>query len=157
MDKKISWRALIVCLLISWGVGGLASFLIRNNTDFYETLNLPAFAPPGWVFPIVWGILYTLMGVSLYLVFRAFPSAARMNAMTAFLVTLLINFAWPLIFFNAQAWWFAFWWLILLIISLITQLVLYRRVRPSAALLQVPYLLWCCFAAVLNLFIARMN
>lgn len=157
MEKKISWRTLIVFLLISWGVGGLASFLIRNNTDIYETLQRPAFAPPGWVFPVVWAVLYTLMGISAYLIFRAFPSASRLNALTSYLVTLIINFAWPLIFFNAQAWWGAFFWLLLLIVSLVVQLVLYWRVRPSAALLQIPYLLWISFAAVLNLSIARMN
>ncbi|MBQ8905725.1 MAG: tryptophan-rich sensory protein [Ruminococcus sp.] len=157
MEKKISWRALIVFLLISWGVGGLASFLIRNNTDIYETLQRPAFAPPGWVFPVVWAVLYTLMGISAYLIFRAVPSTSRLNALTSYLVTLIINFAWPLIFFNAQAWWGAFFWLLLLIASLVVQLVLYWRVRPSAALLQIPYLLWISFAAVLNLSIARMN
>lgn len=157
MNSKFSLRTMIVCLLICWGVGGLASFLIRSNTDVYETLQLPAFAPPGWVFPVVWAILYTLMGISLYLVFRAFPTATRLNALTAFGVTLLINFTWPLLFFNAQAWWGAFWWLLLLLVSLAVQLIFYWRVRPAAALLQLPYLLWSGFAAVLNLCIARMN
>lgn len=150
-------KPLVWFLLLSWGVGGLSAFLTRNEMDIYTRLNQPALAPPSWVFPVVWSILFTLMGISAWLVYLRPRTEAREGALTAFGLQLLVNFAWTLIFFNAHAYWAAFWWLLLLWALIVAMIFLMCKVRPLAAWLQVPYLLWVSFAGYLTLRIAQLN
>ncbi|MBE7057439.1 MAG: tryptophan-rich sensory protein [Ruminococcaceae bacterium] len=159
MKKKFDTKnliTLIVCILIPLTVGGLAALLTKNSMDVYQTINKPPLAPPGILFPIVWTILYTLMGVSLYLVYKS-NSPYRPAALLAFALQLIFNFVWSLLFFNGRMYTFAFIWLLVLWLLIILMIVEFKKVKPIAAWLQIPYLLWVTFAAYLNLSIAIMN
>ncbi len=153
-SKNLIW--LIVCLLIPLTVGGLAALLTRNSMDIYETIIKPPLSPPGILFPIVWTILYILMGVSLYIVYRS-KSGYRPAAFLAFSAQLAANFIWSLIFFNGRMFVFAFVWIILLWLLILSMIVEFKKVNPVAAALQIPYILWVTFAAYLNLAIAIIN
>ena len=147
---------LIVCILIPLAVGGLAALLTKNSMDVYQTINKPVLSPPGILFPIVWTILYILMGVSLYLVYKS-NSPYRPAALLVFFLQLIFNFIWSLIFFNGRMYTFAFIWLLALWLLIILMIAEFKKVKPIAAWLQIPYLLWVTFAAYLNLSIAIMN
>jgi tryptophan-rich sensory protein len=124
--------------------------------DVYQTINKPALSPPGILFPIVWTILYILMGVSLYLAYKS-NSPYRPAALLVFFLQLIFNFIWSLIFFNGRMYTFAFIWLLALWLLIILMIAEFKKVKPIAAWLQIPYLLWVTFAAYLNLSIAIMN
>ena len=159
MKKKFNTKnliRLIVCVLIPLIVGGLAALLTKNSMDVYQTINKPALSPPGILFPIVWTILYILMGVSLYLVYKS-NSPYRPAALLVFFLQLIFNFIWSLIFFNGRMYTFAFIWLLALWLLIILMIAEFKKVKPIAAWLQIPYLLWVTFAAYLNLSIAIMN
>ena len=154
--RKIQWKPLLFSLLISLGIGTLSGFLIRNNTGFYRTVNRPALSPPGSVFPIVWTILYILMAISAYLVYESNPGC-RKPALTVYAVQLAVNFVWPLIFFNLEAYLSAFIVLLLLCVLVLGMIVLFYRCSRPAAFLQIPYFLWLIFAAYLNYGIFILN
>ena len=119
MKKK---KALIVSILISVGVGALAAFFTRNSMEVYENLVQPPLSPPSWVFPVVWTILYILMGISAYLIYRS-DSFYRNSALKIYAAQLIVNFFWTIIFFNLEMYLFAFVWLLLLLVLII--LILY--------------------------------
>ena len=139
--------------------GGAAAFLTRNDMDIYSELTLPPLAPPSILFPIVWSVLYVLMGVGAALVYtkkHAFPMQVK-EAVLIFWENLILNFAWSLIFFRFRAFLFAFFWLLLLLYVIIRMIFAFRRVRPIAGYLQIPYALWVAFAGYLNLGIYLLN
>lgn len=139
-------------LAITLAVGGLSSFLTRNSNSFYESLILPVFAPPPVVFPIVWTILYVLMGISLYLV-RPLKSGSKLS----FALLLACLFIWPIIFFNFKNLGFSLFWIILtLLICIITVINFYKENKKAGCLL-IPLLVWIMFASVLNAFIYYLN
>ncbi len=153
---KIKWKALIVNLLIPLAVGGLTALLTRNSMDIYSQITKPALAPPSILFPIVWSILYTLMGISSYLIFVSnHPDSG--NALFIYALQLIVNFIWPLVFFNGQMFWIAFAIILLLWVLIIIMIRRFYEIRPIAAYLQIPYLVWVTFAAYLNLMIAILN
>ena len=153
---KIKWKELIISLLIPLAVGGLSAFLTRNSMDVYSNINQPPLAPPSILFPIVWTILFTLMGISSYLVYVSNAKNKR-EALALYGVQLVVNFIWPLIFFNMQAYFAAFLWLILLWVLVALMIWQFYKAKPSASYLQIPYILWLTFAAYLNLAIYLMN
>lgn len=153
----IKLKPLLINLAIPLGVGGLAALLTRNSYDFYDTVVKPALAPPGTVFPIVWTILYLLMGVSAYLIWEEKRAPGRREALQTYAAQLALNFVWPLLFFRARAFLPAFLWLLALIVLIVAMIVQFKRIKPIAAWLQIPYLLWCLFAAYLNLSIYLLN
>ena len=110
--SRIEWKPLLGFGALTLGTGGLAAFLTRTGTKEYAQLAQPSFAPPDWVFPVVWSILYAVMAVSAYRVTR---TGRHRGAMALFGIQLAVNFFWPLIFFNLKAFWAAFYWLLLLI------------------------------------------
>ncbi len=149
---KINKR-LILCLAIPLGVGGLAAWLARGSMETFASLNQPPLSPPGWLFPIVWTILYAMMGWASWLAL----SAGQTRALRLYGIQLAFNFLWTLIFFNLNAYLLAFIWLILMwILILATGWLFYRITRP-AGLLMLPYLLWVSFAGYLNLGIYLLN
>lgn len=152
--KHIKWKPLLGFLALTLGTGGLAAFLTRNGVKSYATMAQPPYAPPDWVFPVVWSILYALMAVSAYRVTR---SGRHRTAMTLFGCQLAVNFFWSLIFFNLNAFWAAFYWLLLLVTLVVAMIAAFARIDRPAALLQLPYLLWCGFAAVLCRAVALLN
>ena len=110
-----------------------------------------------WVFPVVWGILYALMGISAARISLAAPSSAKSRGLNLFITQLVVNFFWSLIFFNARAYAFAFLWLLLLWGLVLWMILTFRKVDPAAAWLQIPYLLWLTFAAYLNYGVWQLN
>ncbi len=147
----------IISVLIALGVGGLSALLTQGNmnNDFIS----PPLSPPAVLFPIVWTVLYTLMGISAALVYEKGKEddIDISSALGVYLSQLAVNFFWSIIFFNMQAYLFAFIWIILLWILIITMIKRFYEISPTAAYLQIPYLLWVTFAAYLNLAIYILN
>jgi len=139
-------------------VGALSGWLTRESTQLYSTtIAQPALSPPAVVFPIVWTILFTLMGVGAARIYSAPASGARSKSLLLFLVQLTFNFFWSIFFFNLQAFGFAFLWLVALWLLILGMILSFVRVDRAAALLQLPYLLWVTFAAYLNFGVWLLN
>ena len=148
---KASWRIYAIWITIAEAVGALSGWLSREGMMLYsETVIQPPLAPPGWLFPVVWTILYALMGVSGARVWLAPDSPQRRRGLNLFIAQLIVNFFWSLIFFNLQAFGFAFFWLLLLWVLVAWMIVTFYQVDRLAAWLQVPYLIWLTFAAYLS-------
>ena len=120
-------------------------------------LQKPPLSPPGIVFPIVWGILYALMGIGAARIYLAPESRERTRSLLLYFVQLMFNFFWSIIFFNFQRFGFALIWLLVLWVLILRMILAFRRVDKTAALLQIPYLLWVTFAAYLNFGVWRLN
>lgn len=149
-------KALILSILISVGVGTLAGYLTMDSMQAYDAVAKPDLVPPNWVFPIVWTILYILMGISAYLVYVS-DSSYRNQALRIYAIQLVMNFLWSIIFFNLQMYLLAFVWLLLLLGMIVLMIVSFYQVNKTAAYLQIPYLIWVLFAGYLNLSIYLMN
>ncbi len=149
--KKRTWKPYAAWIVFAEAVGGLSGWLSREGMELYqETAFKPPLSPPGWVFPVVWGVLFALMGIGAARVYLSPAGRARSRGLLLFLVQLAFNFCWSLIFFNLRAYGFALLWLLVLWgLILWMTLTFYRADRP-AAWLQVPDLLWVAFAAYLN-------
>lgn len=153
---QIKWKPLIICLLIPLAVGGLSALLTMGSMEVYGNLNQPPLSPPGFLFPIVWTILFILMGISSYLIFVS-DDRNKTKALIIYAVQLVFNFVWSLIFFNMQSYLFAFIWLVILWALIIAMIVSFWKISKPAALLQIPYLLWVTFAGYLNLGVYLLN
>lgn len=139
-------------------VGLIASFLTREGSKiFNEYAVQPPLSPPRWLFPIVWGILYALMGISAALVWRESESKERSRGLNLFIIQLVMNFFWTLIFFNAKAYGLASVWIVALWFVVLLMILQFRKVNTTAAWLQVPYLLWLTFAAYLTFGVWLLN
>ena len=157
MVKK-DWRAYLGFIVLSVGTGLLAALLTSGGFDFYSgDLVKPPLSPPAVLFPIVWTVLYVLMGIGAARIWLAPESADRRKGLNIFITQLIVNFFWSLIFFNAQAFGFAFLWLLLLWVLIILMIIRFYKTDKLAALLQIPYLLWVTFAGVINFGVALMN
>lgn len=152
---KIQWKKLILCIAIPLAAGGLAGLLIRNSMETFQSLNKPALSPPGWLFPVVWTILYILMGIASYLVLVS--GKPNRSALSVYGIQLIFNFFWSIIFFNFEAYLFSFVWLIILWVLILATMILFFRVSEPAGYLLLPYLLWVTFAGYLNLYIYLLN
>ena len=154
---KIQWKKLIACVAIPLAVGGVSALLTRESMKAFEELNQPALSPPGWLFPVVWTILYVLMGIASYLVITKEETYRTGIAITVYTIQLVFNFFWSIIFFNLEMYLTAFIWLILLWgLIAITTFVFYRISKP-AGYLMIPYLLWVTFAGYLNYGVYLLN
>ncbi len=157
MIKK-HWKTYTLWILITLAVGTLSGLLSRSGTQEYvDTAVKPLLSPPAIVFPIVWTILYALMGYSAAAIYLAGPSRERSLGLNLYTVQLVVNFFWSLIFFNAQAYGFAFFWLLLLWALVLWMIFTFLKVDKTAALLQVPYFIWLTFAAYLNAGVWYLN
>ena len=146
-----NWKIYALWILFAEAVGGLSGWLTREGTKLYQaTVTQPPLSPPPLVFPIVWGILFALMGIGAARIYLAPPSLGRTRALRIFILQLLFNFFWSIIFFNLQAFGFALLWLAALWGLLLWMILSFARVEKTAALLQIPYLLWVTFALYLN-------
>ncbi|MBO5059874.1 MAG: tryptophan-rich sensory protein [Clostridia bacterium] len=142
------YKSYIIQILIALAVGGLSALAVMGNFSVYDEVIKPALAPPPIVFPIVWSILYILMGISSGIVHKT-----ESRVPFIYWLQLFVNFLWPIIFFNMQAYLFALIWLVLLWVLIIAMIVEFYKINKIAAFLQIPYLLWATFAAYLNFFI----
>ena len=153
--KKINIKALVICIAIPLAVGGLAALITGAGSDFYETIKRPALSPPSWLFPVVWTVLYILMGVSSYLIWER--GERGRSALTVYGAQLALNFVWSLVFFNAKAFLAAGIIIVVLWVLIAVMLGMFYRVRRSAAYLQIPYFLWVTFATYLTWSIFYLN
>lgn len=156
---KKQTRNFIVSVAISLGVGILSALLTRGNMNIYEEVSTPPLSPPSFLFPVVWTVLYILMGISAAMVYntRTSPLARRKEALTLYYVSLFFNFFWSIIFFNIRAFLFAFVWLLVLLTLIILTIVKYYKINKTAAYLQIPYAVWVTFAGYLNFGIWILN
>lgn len=155
---KRNWKVYAVWIAIAEAVGFLSGWLSREGMRLYsETVTQPPLSPPMWLFPVVWGILYALMGISAARIWLASESVLRRRGLNLFIAQLVVNFFWSLIFFNLQAFGFAFFWLLLLWALVAWMIFTFYRVDSLAAWLQVPYLIWLTFAAYLNFGVWMLN
>lgn len=155
---KNSWKTYAVWILIAEAVGALSGWLSREGMEVYsQTVTQPPLSPPMWLFPVAWGILYALMGIGAARIWMAPESPERKRGLNLFVAQLVVNFFWSPIFFNLQAFGFAFVWLLLLWALVVWMIWTFYKVDPLAAWLQVPYLIWLTFAAYLNLAVWLIN
>ena len=149
----------VISTLISLGVGALAAWLTRENMDIYETVTTPPLSPPGWLFPVVWTILYILMGVGSAIIYKKGKTDGinTKAALDVYLLQLTVNFIWSIVFFNMRLYLQAFLWLIFLWALIIVMIKRFYTIDKTAAKLQIPYLLWVTFAGYLNFAIWLMN
>lgn len=158
MNWKKHWKTYAFWILFAEGVGALSGWLTREGTQIYnETVLQPPLSPPSWVFPVVWAILFALMGIGAARIYLTPASGARSRALLLFLVQLFFNFLWSIVFFNLQAFGFAFIWLVALWLLILWMTVSFYRIDPLAGLMQIPYLLWVTFAAYLNFGVWLLN
>ena len=123
--------------------------------ETFRLVNKPALAPPGWVFPVAWTILYILMGIASYLVLTS--GKPNDTALTLYGIQLVFNFFWSIIFFNLEMYLFAFIWLVVLWLLIFKTAILFYQISKPAGYLMIPYLLWVAFAGYLNLSIYLLN
>ncbi|MEI3501355.1 MAG: TspO/MBR family protein [Anaerovoracaceae bacterium] len=155
---KIRWKTLIFNLAVPLITGAVSGFLTRSAMQQYGQLNQPPLSPPSAVFPVVWTTLFLLMGISAYLVtMKRSDGLKSFDLPAVYWIQLIVNFIWPLIFFNLAIYGIALAWLILLIILVIYMIFQFHDITPAAGWLQVPYLLWLIFAGYLNAGIWLLN
>lgn len=154
---KIQWKTLLIALAIPLAVGGLSSLVSGGMSD-YENLAQPPLSPPGWVFPVVWTILYLLMGFASYLVFTAdAPAGQKKRALTLYAIQLFLNFLWSPVYFGLEWRLVAFFILLALWVAVLLTMRAFSQINEKAGDLLLPYILWLTFAAYLNLGTVLLN
>ena len=158
MMPHSKWKSYLFWVLLSEITGLLSGLLIKDSAQiFNKTIAQPPLSPPALLFPVVWTVLYALMGISAARVSLRPASAARSKGLLLFLIQLIVNFFWSPIFFNAQAFGFAFLWLILLWTLVLQMILTLYKTDSTTAHLQIPYLLWLTFAAYLSAGVWYLN
>ena len=138
------------------GVGGLSALLSRGGMETFAHLKKPAFAPPGWVFPVAWTLLYILMAISAAM-FAGEGTRESRDALFTYWAQLFVNFWWSIFFFAWGLRLTAFFWLLLLLALAVAMAFRFGNIRPAAGKLNIPYLLWLVFAGVLNISVYILN
>ena len=166
MTKKLTtwgkiWR-FVLCVAAPLAVGGLSALLTMNAMNAFDEMNQPPLAPPAWLFPIAWTILYVLMGIASFLIYLAGRKSKKNMgiakvALIIYGIQLVFNFVWSPLFFNAKLYWIAFAWLIVMWALIIVLMVKAGKISKGAVWCPLPYILWCTFAAYLNCGIAILN
>lgn len=154
--KKVNWPKLLAFIALTEATGFLSGFLSGDVKSVYPQLIQPPLSPPGWVFGIVWPILYALMGIAAYLIHNSGDSH-RSNALFWFYVQLAINFSWSIVFFRFSLFWASAAIIIALDITVAYTIALFSKINKHAKMLMIPYLLWILFATYLNIGVAILN
>lgn len=150
---KTKWRPglLVVSIVLPLGVGGLSALLTGDMMKSYFFLNKPPLSPPGWVFPVVWTILYVMMGLASYLVLSSEEDKGLgVRAMILYSLQLVLNFCWPFLFFYQSLYLWACIELIAMWIGILLTMILFFKISIPAGILMIPTLLWSSFALYLN-------
>ena len=126
---RLDWKKLLVCVAIPLATGGISALLTSGNMKLFEEINQPPLSPPEWLFPLVWTILYVLMGIALYLVVTSKSRENKLLSYISFGTQLFFNFFWSIIFFNAQAYLFAFVWLVLLWVAIVANIYFFSKIN----------------------------
>lgn len=149
---------LLICILIPLAIGGISGFATATSiTDWYVTLNKPSFNPPNYLFAPVWTTLYTLMGISLFIIWRSPVGVNRNKALFIFAIQITLNFFWSFLFFKFNLIGVALIEIAMLWTSILTMIIFFKRISKQAAFIQIPYLLWVSFATILNAAIWFLN
>ena len=146
-----------VSIAIALIVGGLSALFTNMGMDNYRLAEKPALTPPEIVFPIVWTILFTLMGISAARVWIATSDKGKSGGLLIYIIQLFVNFLWSIFFFNLQAYGFSFFWLLFLWALILIMIISFSKTDKIAAYLQIPYFLWVSFAAYLNFMVWMLN
>lgn len=141
-------KDLIISLCFSLGIGFLSSILTMNSMDIYKYLNKPRFSLPSIIFPIVWTVIYILLGISAYIIYKSKKNNKK--ALIIYLLQLLFNFIWPISFFLLNYRLLALFIIIILLFLVIFMILEFYKVNYISAYLQIPYLFWVLFATYLN-------
>ena len=149
--KKENIKELIKYILVPIILGSIVGLITSFSMEEFKTLIKPPLSPPGFLFPIVWAILYILMGISHYLT----KDCKECNEI--YIKQLIVNLSWSIIFFTLKLRLLAFLTIILLIYLIIKMIITFYKENKISAYLQIPYLIWCTFAAYLNLFMYILN
>lgn len=146
--KKKFWKPYAAFILFNLAASGLVGWATSSAMKAYESVKKSSLTPPSFVFPIVWTLLYTLMGISAAMIYQS-ESPYRKRALTIYFIQLLVNLAWSFLFFNLQMYGLSFFWLLLLLVLIFDMIVTFYSINRVAALLQIPYLIWVAFAGYL--------
>lgn len=151
----IKIKSFIINILIPNIIGFLSS-IIGKVSDNFNTFNKPNWTPPGIVFPIVWTILYILMGISSYIIYES-DTTYKKDALKVYAANILINGLWSILFFRLKLFFVSFITVILLIALTIIMIIKYYKINKAAGLLQIPYLIWLCVALALSYSVYTLN
>ena len=158
MNNRINIKSLIIAIALPLAVGGLSALITMGAMQDFDALNKPPLSPPGWLFPIVWTVLYVLMGIASYIVLESSADAGeKKGALGLYLLQLVFNFFWSIIFFSFGAYELAFLWLVIFFGLIIVTAKRFWYIDNSAGILMLPYAAWVIFAAYLNLAISSIN
>ena len=156
--KKIKITDLLIFIVGTELVGVLSGILAGGSFSFYKEIVRPPFSPPGWIFPIVWIILYALMGISAYLIYTSKATVRQKNfALAVYAIQLVVNFLWSIVFFRLEMVGLSVIIILLLLLLIVVMIWVFYRIRPVAAYLNIPYLLWTAFASYLNIGVLILN
>lgn len=156
-DEKSIWR-LIASILITIGIGALSGFLGMAGNEQYLELKRPSFSPPGYIFPVVWTILYFLMALAFYRIWMHGKQGTNIKKGAAlYFIQLFLNFLWSIIFFRFNLYGIAFIELLILLAFILLTTFEFYKIDKIAAYLMIPYIIWVSFAGILNGAIWLMN
>ncbi len=154
---KRNWKTFLIAIAIPLAVGGLSTLLSGGMKDYFD-LQQPPLSPPGWVFPIVWSILYVMMGYASYRIYTSGASEHSVRrALILYGIQLFLNFLWPIFFFGFHWYLAAFVLLLVLWGFVFWTMGTFSAIDKTAGYLLVPYLIWLSFAAYLNLGVVFLN
>ncbi|MEG2283563.1 MAG: TspO/MBR family protein [Bacilli bacterium] len=151
---NINWKRLLIFIMLTFFIGSFFAIFI-NNSNLYNSIN-NAIEIPNYIFPIVWSILYLLMGISIYIVMES-KSINKSKAINIYILQLLVNSTWTLLFFGFKLYILSFIWIILLIVLVIIMIYRFYNINKLSGLLNLPYLVWLIFAAYLSFFVIILN
>ncbi|MFV0395258.1 MAG: TspO/MBR family protein [Coprobacillaceae bacterium] len=154
---KQHWKGLLISIFIAEAVGAISGFLTGDTRSFYTSLVLPPLAPPGWLFGVVWPILYACMGIASYIIYDQESGEEKDRALSLYNTQLLFNFTWSIVFFNLHSLWGSVIIIIVLDILVLLTIKIFNKTLKVAAYLLYPYMVWIIFATYLNIGIAILN
>ncbi|MBQ3161373.1 MAG: tryptophan-rich sensory protein [Oscillospiraceae bacterium] len=156
--KKHNISDMLIYIISAEVIGAVSALLSGGFSDFFDKYQEPPLLPPAWLFPVVWTILYAVMGYSAYLIHNSDADPVqKKNSLTIYWVQLALNFSWSIVFFRFEALWAAFAVIMALWVMIIAMIASFRKISPAAAYMNIPYLIWVTFAAYLNLATALIN
>lgn len=156
--KKHSIVDLLIYIVSAEAVGALSALFSGGFGDFYTKYEKPPLLPPAWLFPVVWTVLYALMGISAYLIKSSGGDEYSVSrALKLYWIQLAVNFSWSIVFFRFEALWAAVAVILVLLALIIAMISSFKKIRPLTAYINIPYLIWVAFASYLTIAIAVIN
>lgn len=152
----LNLRRLLISLILPLAVGGLAALLSGDFGSVYAALKLPPLSPPQWIFPLVWTVLYLLMGTAAYII-SSDRSHSTGDAMQFYYIQLALNFLWPILFFRFGLLAVGAFELALLLAVAVLTVIKFAGIDRTAAYIMIPYIIWLAFALYLNIGAAVLN